>query len=179
VELAEREGTLLSLDPGQTPARKAGDDLRRLLPRLAVCTLGLDEARWLLGVDSQAEVATGLLARGVGLVGVKLGRRGCLVMGANGRAYTLPACSVRAVDSTGAGDAFAAGLLFAHLRGLSVPAAGVLANAMGALASTVWGGAAMPGSEALISLLRAQGRPDPMGEDQKWIAETIGALSYK
>ena len=46
---------------------------------------------------------------------------------------------MKAVDSTGAGNSFTAGLLFSWMRGLSLSVAATLANALGALASRVYG----------------------------------------
>jgi sugar/nucleoside kinase (ribokinase family) len=44
-----------------------------------------------------------------------------------------------ALDGTGAGDAFAAGLLYGHLAGWPLERAAALANAAGALAATAVG----------------------------------------
>ena len=46
---------------------------------------------------------------------------------------------VRALDETGAGDAFVAGLLFGLLQGWPLERAARMANAMGALATTAIG----------------------------------------
>ena len=62
--------------------------------------------------------------------------------------------AVDEVDSTGAGDAFCAGLLFAQNCGLILGAAGMLANALGALAvSTPGAGPQLPGPAAVLTLL--------------------------
>ena len=68
-----------------------------------------------------------------------LGPDGCYVAGAELEGE-VPAFPVRAVDGTGAGDAFAAGILSGRLagRGLLVDAA-LFANAAGALATTAVG----------------------------------------
>lgn len=50
---------------------------------------------------------------------VKLGARGCFVTTRHQREYVLPAASVQAVDTSGAGDAFNAAYLAARLAGRS------------------------------------------------------------
>jgi sugar/nucleoside kinase (ribokinase family) len=70
-----------------------------------------------------------------------------------GRLKVIPAFSIVAVDSTGAGDAFAAGFIAGRFRGLSLRACGLWANAMGALAASVEGGES-PGRSDILPFLR-------------------------
>ena len=81
------------------------------------------EARELTGRDDPAEGAAEL-ARRFPVVAVKLGPDGCLVA-ARGALRAVPAVRPdgRAIDPTGAGDAFAAGFL-AGLLGVGLPGAG-------------------------------------------------------
>jgi sugar/nucleoside kinase (ribokinase family) len=51
----------------------------------------------------------------------------------------VPAPAATAVDGTGAGDAFVAGLLYGHLAGWPLERSAALANAAGALATTAVG----------------------------------------
>jgi sugar/nucleoside kinase (ribokinase family) len=74
-----------------------------------------DEAAALTGATSD-ERAARLLAERVPVVVVKRGAAGALVA-AGGRVVPLPAPPVEVVDTTGAGDAFAAGFLVARVRG--------------------------------------------------------------
>lgn len=77
-------------------------------------------------------LARALRARfGSGAVVVTDGEAGCAIA-AEGFEGFVPARPVKAVDSTGAGDAFLGGLLVALARGLGWEAAGALANACGA-----------------------------------------------
>lgn len=76
--------------------------------------------------------AKGLRARfGARAVVVTDGMRGCAIV-AEGFEGWVPSLPVKAVDTTGAGDAFLAGLLVALHHGLSWEAAGRLGNACGA-----------------------------------------------
>ena len=67
----------------------------------------------------------------------------------------LPRLKVKAVDATGAGDAFAAGLAVALAEGLGYAEAGLLANAAAALTTTKLGAqAALPKRSEVIRLLK-------------------------
>jgi ribokinase len=64
---------------------------------------------------------------------------------------------VNAVDSTGAGDSFTAGFLYGWARGMSLSASALLASALGALATMVYGaGSSLPDKQALLDFLRAE-----------------------
>jgi ribokinase len=80
------------------------------------------------------------------------------------------------MDATGAGDAFSAGLIFGYLNRISLPAAGVLANALGALAVQVLGaGSALPERDEVRKLLGSHlGRVDTPFSD--WIAEALRVI---
>ncbi|MGH8630738.1 MAG: carbohydrate kinase family protein [Burkholderiales bacterium] len=176
VGLAKQNGVAISLDTGLQPALRLAGEMRRLLPHLAVCVLGLDEAQALVGGDSPAGAAAALIERGVQTVGLKLGARGCLLADAS-RVVHLPSFEVATVDTTGAGDAFSAGLLFGRLRGLSLPASGILATALGGLATTAWGGgSALPGRAEVTRLLRDHLRAGQSHDRAAWIAEVLTAI---
>ncbi len=154
LELAEAAHVPVCLDTALEPALLQPQELRRLLPHLEICITGMEEARALLGVATPQAAVAALLQAGVNLAAVKLGAAGCL-LAKEGEQQLCPGLPVQAVDSTGAGDAFSAGLLLAHSRRLSLGAAGLLANAMGALAATVpGGGAGLPGKSEAAMFLR-------------------------
>src|SRR5262249_62208986 len=58
-----------------------------------------------------------------GWVVVKLGRRGCLALGPDGNEIAVPAPAAAVADTTGAGDAFNAGLVHALAGGAGWPEA--------------------------------------------------------
>jgi sugar/nucleoside kinase (ribokinase family) len=72
------------------------------------------------------------------IVAMKVGEKGCLVS-AEGRIQHVPGVSVKPVDTTGAGDAFAAGFLYARLCGADPFESGRLANAVAARVVTMEG----------------------------------------
>jgi sugar/nucleoside kinase (ribokinase family) len=117
--------------------------LRLIQPALAHTDFifpNCDEGRQLTGESEPAAIGSRLRALGVKTVIVKLGAKGCYVESADG-AFTSPGFAVQPVDTTGAGDCFAAGFLAAICRGQSLPAAARYANAAGALATLGLGGA--------------------------------------
>jgi sugar/nucleoside kinase (ribokinase family) len=91
------------------------------LPHVDVLFCNRTEARRLTGADDPAAAA--LMERGAGSVVVKLGADGCLRAAPDGheRIAARPVAAV--VDTTGAGDAIAAGYVAAHLRGADPGAA--------------------------------------------------------
>ncbi len=79
-------------------------------------------------------------ARGAGTVAITLGADGCYAED-DEFAGRVAAPRVDAVDATGAGDAFAAGMIYARLQGWSLERASVFANRVGAAATTAVGAA--------------------------------------
>jgi sugar/nucleoside kinase (ribokinase family) len=105
------------------------------LPHADVFMPSLAEATAISGETDPAAAAAWLERAGARRVVVKLGADGCYVGGVG----HISGVDVTAVDSTGAGDAFAAGLLYGVLAGWPLERAARLANAAGALATTAVG----------------------------------------
>lgn len=98
--------------------------------------------------------ARALLARGCGAVVVTLGKQGALLV-TPGETRAIPALPVIAVDTVGAGDAFAGALGALLAEGLGLPAALRYAAAAGALAVTRSGALpSLPTRAAVEALLR-------------------------
>lgn len=142
MESARAAGLTVSFDPNLRPVLWPDHDemIRTLndLARRADWVLpGLSEGRLLTGAQDAAGIARFYLERGVHRVIVKDGARGhSTLVDAGGGSWRRSVFPVRAVDSVGAGDGFAAGLISAHLDGLDEPAALRRACAVGALATT-------------------------------------------
>jgi sugar/nucleoside kinase (ribokinase family) len=99
-----------------------------------------EEGWQLTGESEPAAIAARLRGWGVKTVRVKLGPAGCYVESPQG-SFNSPGFAVQPVDTTGAGDCFAAGFLAAICRGQPLPLAARHANAAGALATLGLGGA--------------------------------------
>jgi sugar/nucleoside kinase (ribokinase family) len=155
-QTARERGLLVSFDPGPGPCRQARERVLELLPHVDILLIGLDEAEALAG-KSGGEALEAIAHCGAGEVLVKRGEGGCQFFEA-GRWWAQPPFRVEAVDTTGAGDAFAAGYLCARLRGWAMADCALLANAMGAAACARLGaGEAMPGLADVRELLRTIG----------------------
>lgn len=116
---ARLRGATISLDPASAaPLARHRDLVLDLLPRIDVLLANEDEALVLSGRDSP-EAALDELRRQTAVVVIKRGSRG--VLAADGfDTVHLPAPHVHCVDTTGAGDAFAAGFLPAWLAGVGL-----------------------------------------------------------
>jgi ribokinase len=116
------------------------------------------EAQTLTGIavedqDSAREAARYLLQRGVRIVAIQAGALGNLLIWREGEKW-LPRIAVPAVDTTGAGDAFAAALAVALAEGQSLEKAGPFASAAAALTTTKLGARpSLPHREKVLKLL--------------------------
>lgn len=121
-------GRSVSFDPNLRPTLWASPEvMRRELNRLAALAdwvlPGLEEGRFLTGERTPAAIAAWYRARGARRVVVKLGPEGAYYEGDEG-AGTVPGFAVPVVvDTVGAGDGFAVGLISALLAGRSLPEA--------------------------------------------------------
>jgi len=148
---AQARGVLTSLDTAFDPTGRWSRALP-CLPHLDLMTPSLAEARGISGERDPAAVAAWLRRRGVGRVALKMGADGCWASG-EGFEGPIPGLPVRSLDGTGAGDAFAAGLLFGTLAGWPFERAARFANAVGALATTAVGAVAgLLGADETLAL---------------------------
>lgn len=145
----------VSFDVGNAPARQLGPVLLAIANDVDVLFISYDEAMAVTGMRERSTVLAALENLNARDVVLKLGERGCMIRDASAW-REVPALRVSAMDTTGAGDAFAAAYIRARLRGFSPAARALLANAAGAAASCVIGaGENMPAAEAALKLLGA------------------------
>lgn len=105
-------------DPEGFP-RQTQAEVRGLLPSVDVFLPNELEACALVdGSVDAAEAGRALQAESGGWVVVKLGPDGCLAVGPGGAELAVPAPAMTVVDTTGAGDAFNAGLVHALASGM-------------------------------------------------------------
>jgi sugar/nucleoside kinase (ribokinase family) len=121
---AHRHGALVSLDPGSAGfiADYGVTEFRAALHGIDLLLPNLDEGRLLAGRAGGDELVDALLEIAPSVVLTH--GSGAVVVARRGEPHvTVPVARVDAVDPTGAGDAFTAGLLTALLDGLDLVAA--------------------------------------------------------
>lgn len=123
--LAKDHGLRVSLDLASYNVVEANlDFLKRMVENYVdIVFANEDEAKAFTGLEPEGAVNG--LARLASIAVVKMGVEGSLIKGAAGtfRVGIVPA---RAIDTTGAGDMYAAGFLYGLTRGLSLEACGQL-----------------------------------------------------
>lgn len=136
---AREAGASLSFDPNLRPRLWASQaEMIECLNALAAETAGtvlpgLAEGRLLTGSDSAEGIADFYLALGAQQVVVKLGPQGAYFADRQGRQGFVASRPVaHVVDTVGAGDGFAVGVISALLEGHSLPDALGRGNAIGA-----------------------------------------------
>jgi ribokinase len=138
-EAAKSEGIVITLDVGQNQR----DPRIEVLLRLADYVIpSLTFARRFSGHDRVEEAAESLLSFGAKAVIQTLGEQGVLALTEDGQKLGVPAFTVQVVDTTGAGDSFHGGFLFALSKGYALKQALVFASAVAALKCTRLGGQA-------------------------------------
>jgi ribokinase len=141
---AKKAGALVSVDAGT---------LREGMLELAQASdcfvVSETFARALVGGDDPLGACRKILERGPRIAGVTLGARGYAAM-FGGRTIVKPACAVEAVDTTGCGDVFHAGLAYGLARGWDPEKSFDLAAWAAAQVATRMGGrAGIPSRQAL------------------------------
>ncbi|MHC1610974.1 MAG: carbohydrate kinase family protein [Candidatus Methanospirareceae archaeon] len=127
-ELAKRVKPKLSFSPGMLCFNYELEDLAGVIERSEVVFLSLDELTSLVRGERYENGAETLLNIGAQIVSVTLGERGCYVTNAAGESHLIDAYPTEVVDTTGAGDAFAAGFLYGLLHKRSIEECGKIGN---------------------------------------------------
>jgi ribokinase len=151
-------GKWVSFDVGMEPCKRIPQEILRLLPQVDLLFVSSEEAAVLTGQRNASKSFLQFQRAGAKEIVMKLGKRGCLISD-GGILREIPSFDVRAVDSTGAGDAFTAVFLQARLRGWSTLEAALAANAAGAAAACrVGAGATLSDVAGILRVLRKRGK---------------------
>jgi sugar/nucleoside kinase (ribokinase family) len=148
---AKARGLTISIDTNYDPSEQWAGGLREALQRVDVF---LPNETELLAITHEDSIEAGLdrLAE-VPTVAVKLGARGAVARHGSQIVYA-DSIPVKVVDTTGAGDSFDAGFVYAHLAGQNLAQALRFACACGSLSTRAAGGttAQATRAEALAAL---------------------------
>lgn len=139
----------VSFDPGALYARKGVAALEPIVEKTFVLMPNAGELKLLTGVADYRKGAEAMFRKGVKVVAVKLGSKGCYVTDGK-QSRRVEAFKVNVVDTTGAGDAFCAGFLYGLIGGKSLEECGRIGNYVASRCITRMG--ARPGLPALREL---------------------------
>jgi sugar/nucleoside kinase (ribokinase family) len=151
---AKAAGLTVSFDPNSDPAQAWSPEIWEVMQIPDVVFVNESEAQALTGTTSIPE-ALAVFAERIQCAVIKQGSRGATAVHGAEREHA-GAFRVDAVDTTGAGDSFAAGFVHGLLTKRSLRECLLLANATGALSATGVGGtAAQPNPEELAAFLES------------------------
>ena len=166
--LLRRRGCLISFDPNvRLSLWRSPDEARKVLTAMVRCAhilrLNLEEARFLSGAREPLKAADALRRLGPELVVITDGANGCVYFNPS-ESGKVSGFRIRAVDTTGCGDAFLAGLLHGiaqrperpgEIPGPVLREICRFSNAVGALTALRRGAAAaMPNCTQVVRLLK-------------------------
>jgi sugar/nucleoside kinase (ribokinase family) len=146
---AKAAGLTVSFDPNSDPAHAWSPEIWDVMRVADVVFVNESEAMALTGCNSIADALT-MLAERTACAVVKQGKEGATVATGTERIH-LEAFRVNVMDTTGAGDSFAAGFVHGLLAKRSLRDCLLLANAAGALSATGVGGTAAQPDPLTIS----------------------------
>lgn len=134
---ARLAGRRVSFDPNLRPRLwPSQQDMIECMNQLAASAdlvmPGLAEGQILTGLQTAPEIAAFYLQRGAGQVVIKLGAQGAYFADRDSRGMAPGVPVPRVVDTVGAGDGFAVGVISALLEGLSLAEAAARGNQIGA-----------------------------------------------
>ncbi|WP_055107153.1 sugar kinase [Paenibacillus ihumii] len=138
IDFMRAEGKTVSFDPNLRPSLWPDiETMVQAINDLAVRSNwvfpGISEGKLLTGHDKPEDIADFYLERGVSLVVIKLGPEGAYFKSADGEGY-VPGFKVeKVVDTVGAGDGFAVGVISGLLEQLPLQEAVRRGNAIGAI----------------------------------------------
>jgi sugar/nucleoside kinase (ribokinase family) len=152
---AKAENTIVSID-----ADNVFDGINDLLPQADILVSSIEFPEKLVGIKDRKKALSEIKARfGCRIVGMTLGEKGSLILCENNfietAGYAVPnGCR----DTTGAGDAFRAGLLYGLIKGESIENSAQRANAVAALKCRALGArTALPDRKELDQMIKNRG----------------------
>jgi sugar/nucleoside kinase (ribokinase family) len=134
IKAAKANGAVVSLDAADPFVVHATKDLLwdLLANYVDIILLNAEEAKALTGVSAEESPAVIAQRSCASTIVVKLGAAGSIILH-NGETTRIGVHRVKAIDTTGAGDAYAGGLLYGISRGWSIERAGKLASRVAAM----------------------------------------------
>lgn len=139
VKFMKKEGKTVSFDPNLRPTLwNSKEEMIREINHMAFeanyVLPGVSEGKILTGFKNPSDIASFYLDKGVELVVIKLGEKGAYYKTAKSEGNVSAFEVKQVIDTVGAGDGFAVGLISGLFEKLSLPEAIQRGNAIGAMA---------------------------------------------
>jgi len=148
----------VSVDTCWDGTNQWGNILAPCLPYCDILLTNDEEAKRYSGKDNIDDAIKYFSSCGPKVVVVKMGNNGALIQSKD-FCGIIPIFNVNAVDTTGAGDSFAAGFLFGLFNNWSIEQSAIFASAVGAKCVTAYGATTGVASyEETIKMIKSQSR---------------------
>ena len=160
VKKAKELGCITVLDTAWDASGRWMELVEGALPYLDYFIPSYDEAVNISGKTNPADIADEFFKCGVKNVAIKLGKDGCYIKTADKEEFTIPTfLNIKAVETTGAGDAFSSGFITGILKGWPLDKCGLFANAVGTFSvSQVGASTGIKPLEETIEFIKSEGR---------------------
>lgn len=141
IKKAKNKGLKISFDPNLRPQLWGNTEtmvktINKIASMCDIILPGNQEGQILLGSDDPEKIGDFYINQGAEVVFTKVGSKGCCVS-VKGKHTMVPGFKVdKVIDTVGAGDGFAAGIISSILEGLSYEEAALRGNAIGAIQVT-------------------------------------------
>ncbi|MBI9044249.1 MAG: carbohydrate kinase family protein [Anaerolineaceae bacterium] len=176
VLMAEERNIPISLDTTYEVASLYPAEIHRLLPKLTICSMGIREAQAIFETQDMQLIEDKLRDMNINLSAIKMGSKGCLLI-TKTTSIHFPSFSIDPIDTTGAGDAFCAGLITSWIHNCSLNTVGALSSLLGALAVSKPGaGVELPGKVEIRSNLHRIGELKDFNPQE--IEQTLSSMFY-
>ncbi|MEM5826332.1 MAG: carbohydrate kinase [Candidatus Aenigmatarchaeota archaeon] len=127
--------------------------VRKILEKVDLLLLTEEEAK-IIFEERNLETLIENIRKKFELIGIKMGARGSIIIQGN-KIVKMPAIKVKVIDTTGAGDAWNAGLLFSLINGYDLITSAKIANICGALCVSKKGAiTALPKKNEVLRMLK-------------------------
>jgi sugar/nucleoside kinase (ribokinase family) len=133
---AQAAGAITTMDVLGVSKEGMAEILAPSMPHLDFFMPNIEEATMVTGLEDRADLAQYFLDLGAKTVILKMGEQGSSINRAGEPELLVPAFRVDVVDTTGCGDAYDAGMIWATLQGWDLEQAGRFASACGSLVAT-------------------------------------------
>ncbi len=117
----------VSFDPGRIYAEKGTNYLKKILQRTNILLINEEEFKLLTSEEYNRENIESLFNYNIDVIVIKRGSKGCFVTNKR-ESHSLEAFQVKCKDTTGAGDAFNAGFIYALLEGKNLYDSSLIGN---------------------------------------------------